>query len=173
MRGAALCHTPRRVCCRVQALKALCEIRLEKDDIVFLIEDAIKPCKATRQAAKQTGFWPSLDDFRREPMGEDSSGLAYYWFDLHLSPEGEPCGTAGLRDAAVIDTDASLSAQLARAHGREAATSRTTDLTCTSAPKVSFMSLSACVMLKALPETHVPGSSWREPPSVCAGKGRL
>ncbi|CAK0785661.1 hypothetical protein CVIRNUC_008872 [Coccomyxa viridis] len=74
---------------RVQALKALCEIRLEKDDIVFLIEDAIKPCKATRQAAKQTGFWPSLDDFRREPMGEDSSGLAYYWFDLHLSPEGE------------------------------------------------------------------------------------
>ena len=39
----------------MQALKALCEIRLEKDDIVGLIEDAIKPCKATRQLAKQTG----------------------------------------------------------------------------------------------------------------------
>ena len=99
----------------MQALKALCEIRLEKDDIVFLIEDAIKPCKATRQAAKQTGFWPSLDDFRREPMGEDSSGLAYYWFDLHLSPEGEPYQTIiALHDARSTMHNRCLSVQLAR-----------------------------------------------------------
>ena len=33
-------------------------------------------------------------------MGEDSSGLAYHWFDLHLSPEGEPQETIiALRDA--------------------------------------------------------------------------
>jgi hypothetical protein len=73
----------------VQALKALCEIRLEKDDIVSLMEDAIKPCKATRQAAKVTGVWPSLEDYRRQPLGEDSSGLSYFYFDLHLSLEGE------------------------------------------------------------------------------------
>ena len=103
------------ICCRVQALKALCEIRLEKDDIVFLIEDAIKPCKATRQAAKQTGFWPSLDDFRREPMGEDSSGLAYYWFDLHLSPEGEPDEPDGLSDAGFTARDECPGVQHARA----------------------------------------------------------
>ena len=107
-----------RACCRVEALKALCEIRLEKDDLLFLVEDAIKPCKATRQAAKQTGFWPSLDDFRRAPLGEDSSGLAYYWFDLHLSPEGEPPEPAGLSDAVITDKDSSSRAQLARAPGR-------------------------------------------------------
>lgn len=102
------------ICRRVQALKALCEIRLEKDDIMFEIEDAIKPCKATRQAAKQTGFWPSLDDFRREPLGEDSSGLAYYWFDLHLSPEGEPHEAAGLCDAEITVKDTSTGVQLAK-----------------------------------------------------------
>lgn len=37
--------------CRVQALRALCEIRLEKDDIVSLVEDAIKPCKASPECA--------------------------------------------------------------------------------------------------------------------------
>ena len=75
--------------CRVQTLKALCEIRLEKDDIVSLMEDAIKPCKATRQTARATGVWPSLEDYRRQPLGEDSSGLSYFYFDLHLSLEGE------------------------------------------------------------------------------------
>jgi len=73
---------------RVLALKALCEARLERDDCRGLVEDAIRPCKETRAAAKLTGELPSLDDFRRTPLGSDSSGLDYYYFDLHLSNEG-------------------------------------------------------------------------------------
>ena len=42
--------------CRVQALKALCEIRLEKDDIENETEDAIKPYKVTREQVLNSCF---------------------------------------------------------------------------------------------------------------------
>lgn len=77
-----------RMAGRVLALKALCEARLERDDCRGRVEDAIRPCKETRAAAKLTGVLPSVDDFRRNPLGSDSSGLDYYYFVLHLSNEG-------------------------------------------------------------------------------------
>ena len=48
-------------------------------------------------------------------MGEDSSGLAYYWFDLHLSPEGEPDEPDGLSDAGITARDKCPGVQQARA----------------------------------------------------------
>jgi hypothetical protein len=74
--------------CRVSALKALCEARLDRDDLHDKIEEAIRPSKATRAAAKLTGRLPRVEDFRREPLGTDSSGLDYFYLDLHLCPEG-------------------------------------------------------------------------------------
>ncbi|EIE21318.1 hypothetical protein COCSUDRAFT_66829 [Coccomyxa subellipsoidea C-169] len=74
---------------RVQALKALCEARLDRDDLRNKVEDAIRPSKETRAAAKATGVLPSVDDFRRQPLGADSSGLEYHYFELRLSSEGE------------------------------------------------------------------------------------
>lgn len=71
------------------ALKALCEARLDRNDLHDKIEEAIRPSKATRQAAKLAGHLPSVEDFRREPLGTDSSGLEYYYFDLHLCSEGD------------------------------------------------------------------------------------
>lgn len=53
------------VCPRVMALKALCEARLERDDIRGQIEDALKPLKAHKQAAKAPNAPPSLEEFRK------------------------------------------------------------------------------------------------------------
>ncbi len=72
----------------MQALKALCEARLDRDDLRNKVEDAIRPSKETRAAAKATGLLPSVDDFRRQPLGADSSGLEYHYFELRLSSEG-------------------------------------------------------------------------------------
>lgn len=74
--------------CRVLALKALCEARLDREDLRGRVEDAIRPSKETRMAAKATGVLPSVDDFRRGPLGVDSSGLEYHYFELRLCTEG-------------------------------------------------------------------------------------
>ncbi|BDA44548.1 probable DDT domain-containing protein DDR4 [Coccomyxa sp. Obi] len=74
---------------RVLALKALCEARLDREDLRGRVEDAIRPSKETRMAAKTTGVLPSVDDFRRGPLGTDSSGLEYHYFELRLCSEGE------------------------------------------------------------------------------------
>ena len=65
--GPGIRQTRRLPCLsRVLALKALCEARLERDDIRGQIEDAVRPLKAHKQAAKAPADAPpSLDDFRR------------------------------------------------------------------------------------------------------------
>ncbi|CAL8463229.1 g2763 [Coccomyxa elongata] len=74
---------------RVLTLKALCEARLDREDLRGRVEDAIRPSKETRMAAKATGVLPSVDDFRRGPLGTDSSGLEYHYFELRLCTKGE------------------------------------------------------------------------------------
>ena len=86
------------------ALKALCEARLDRDDLRGKVEDAIRPSKETRAAAKATGFLPSVDDFRRQPLGVDSSGLEYHYFELRLCSEGALTHSAPTCDLSFLDS---------------------------------------------------------------------
>ena len=91
--------------CRVLALKLLCEIRLDKDDLRSAVELAMKPSKApsrpssgkTRAGGSSTRGKPepaleAVMDIRRDPLGEDDNGVMYWYLDLgpdgHTSPSG-------------------------------------------------------------------------------------
>ena len=86
-------------CCRVLALKLLCEIRLDKDDLRSAIELSMKPVKPpsrppsgkTRAGGSSTRGRPEPSpeptmDFRHEPLGEDAHSVMYWYLDL--GPEG-------------------------------------------------------------------------------------
>jgi hypothetical protein len=82
--------------CRLLALKALCEARLDRD-LHDAVEDAIKPLrlpKPSRNApppARGSKAPPpprTLDDFRMKPLGKDSSGFVFYWLDMGPAGEG-------------------------------------------------------------------------------------
>ena len=87
------------------ALKLLCEIRLDKDDLRSAIEISLKPVKPpsrppsgkTRAGGSSTRGRPELApepsmDIRHEPLGEDDAGITYWYLDLgpdgHTSPAG-------------------------------------------------------------------------------------
>jgi hypothetical protein len=49
----------------VLALKALCEARLDRDDLRGRIEDALKPARRSERPAAGQAGQPSVEDFRR------------------------------------------------------------------------------------------------------------
>ena len=82
--------------CRLSALRVLCELRLEKDDLHNVIELALNPPKKTKaekraiEKAKAEGKrlppedpLPSMEEMRKEPIGKDGSGLLYWYLDYH------------------------------------------------------------------------------------------
>ena len=94
--------------CRVLALKVLCEIRLDKDDLRSAIESYMKPVKApsrppsgkTRAGGSSTRGRPEpasepAMDIRHQPLGEDDHGVQYWYLDLgpegHTSLTGNEC----------------------------------------------------------------------------------
>uniref|UniRef100_A0A061QM56 Ddt domain-containing protein n=1 Tax=Tetraselmis sp. GSL018 TaxID=582737 RepID=A0A061QM56_9CHLO len=76
---------------RAIVLKALCDIRLNCGDIMQRIEEAVNVTKMNPkkreallkgQGRKGAALVEVLDDFRRQPLGTDSSGRVYWWLDF-------------------------------------------------------------------------------------------
>jgi len=68
---------------RLLALKALCEARLDREDVRERIEAALQPARAAAAAVRRgEPPPPALADFRRAPLGTDSSGFTYWYLDL-------------------------------------------------------------------------------------------
>lgn len=72
---------------RVQALKALCEMRLDRDDCRGAIEAATAP-RRRRKGKPDDG--PDIESFRRWPLSEDAAGRTY-WYHNFYNTTGERC----------------------------------------------------------------------------------
>lgn len=75
-------------CCRVAALKALCEMRLDKDDLRAAVDAAGGPRRRTKKGDADESR--TLDDFRRAPLGEDARRRCYWYHDFHDTTGGLP-----------------------------------------------------------------------------------
>ena len=78
------------------ALRILCELRLDREDLHNVVEHALHPPKKTKAerkaiaAAEKAGRkldpepqMPTMEQMRREPLALDSSGLMYWYLDYH------------------------------------------------------------------------------------------
>ncbi|DBA82749.1 hypothetical protein WJX77_007341 [Trebouxia sp. C0004] len=115
---------------RVLALKLLCEIRLDKEDLRSAIELSMKPPKApsrppsgkTRAAGASTRgrSEPAPEvvmDVRHEPLGESDKGVMYWYLDL--GPSGHTSLT-GVRLYKEILAEVPPSPPLPKPRGKEA-----------------------------------------------------
>lgn len=86
------------VVCRVTALRILCELRLDREDLHNVVEHALHPPKKTKaerkaiQMALKAGkspppepALPTMNQMRREPLAHDSSGLLYWYLDYQTT----------------------------------------------------------------------------------------
>lgn len=101
--------TPAGCCSRVTALRILCELRLEKDDLHNVVEHAIHPPRKTKAEKKAAALAaaqgrrrnappepppPTMEQMRKQPLAKDSSGLMYWYLDYHTTTGSHSCITA-------------------------------------------------------------------------------
>lgn len=81
------------------ALRILCELRLDKDDLHNVVEYAIHPPRKTKAEKKAEALAaqtrgrrqaveppdPTMEQMRRQPLAKDSSGLLYWYLDYHTT----------------------------------------------------------------------------------------
>ena len=80
------------------ALRILCELRLEKDDLHTVVEYALHPPRKTKAEKKAEALaaqsnrrmaaeppQPTMEQMRRHPLAKDSSGLLYWYLDYHTT----------------------------------------------------------------------------------------
>lgn len=106
---------PTSYTCRVLTLKALADMRADREDMRLMLEDIMRlqtgekppvidstptpPVPARRSARGAAPGPPTLtpEDLRgRQPLGVDSFGCAYYWFDMPYDHDA-PVGLMGSR----------------------------------------------------------------------------
>lgn len=88
---------------RVRLLKGLCELRAEREDLRFLVDDTLAAAAAATAAAEKAGGGRgrhasgqqapvagalSAERLRKVPLGEDASGARFWYFDLWRSARG-------------------------------------------------------------------------------------
>lgn len=77
--GADACAVSTK--CRVQALKALCEMRLDRDDCRGAIEAAAAPKRRRKGEPDDDG--PNIEAFRASPLGTDAAGRTYWYHNFY------------------------------------------------------------------------------------------
>lgn len=106
-------------CCRVLTLKALADMRADREDMRIMLDDILRlqtaekpsnstpppplpaaaaaPARRSARGAAPTAPPLTPDDLRgRQPLGVDSAGQAYYWFDMPYDHDA-PVGLMGSR----------------------------------------------------------------------------
>lgn len=102
--------------CRVLALKLLCEIRLDKDDLRAAVELAMKPPKApsrpplgksTRSGGPNRGRAEAAQEqqleLHHEALGEDGDDVMWWYLDMGHATQTGPSGKKKCRHNGVCD----------------------------------------------------------------------
>ena len=102
--------------CRVLALKLLCEIRLDKDDLRAAVELAMKPPKApsrppsgksTRSGGPNRGRAEAAQEqqleLHHEPLGEDGDDVMWWYLDMGHANQTGPSGKKKCRHIGICD----------------------------------------------------------------------
>ena len=126
---------------RVTALRILCELRLDREDLHNVVEHALHPPKKTKAerkaiaAAEKAGRrldpepqMPTMEQMRREPLALDSSGLMYWYLDYHNTTGAPRMPPHTAPDTEKVKPKAGLAGR--RCHGHAPGSFCATDADC-------------------------------------------